>query len=282
MNGLRQNKKRPHSNECRTLHSLGKCRNVSIRKIRSECDYLCSSDLEDAAFFSYSSFTSQHFDLRNSLLRRPFFSTHLWASSSVLAFGQSALQAAIKVAVSSFANTWKWLKLNAIPTITNKILINSPLKKCLAFDNLSLLHYYASMYQMKIESTDLFQMLADKTRLRIMRVMVSMPKEEICLCEVTDVLEEPEPNVSRHLKALRQSGLLAAEKEGRWVYHRLVLTDTVRLFYKIVENLPDTEGLFERDLARFKIEIKKRNLARCQKTRATLNSQRKQQRVQYV
>ena len=137
------------------------------------------------------------------------------------------------------------------------------------------------MFQTKIEATDIFQALADRTRLRIMRVMVSMPKEELCLCEVTDALDEPEYNVSRHLKSLRQSGLLAAEKEGRWVYHRLVPSKAAQLFYGLIKSLPDTEGFFARDLARFKIEIKKRSSARCQRASGIVALPRRQQKAQY-
>lgn len=137
------------------------------------------------------------------------------------------------------------------------------------------------MHQTKIEPTEIFQALADRTRLRIMRVMVSMPKEEICLCEVTDALEEAEPNVSRHLKSLRQSGLLSAEKEGRWVYHRLVPSESAQLFYNIIGDLPDTDGLFAKDLARFRIELKKRTSTRCQRGNQASSTSKKQQRVRY-
>ena len=276
----RPNKKRPYSHQSWTLHFLNKCGNDLKEIVVSSADYFFSSASGAAASFSYFSFSSQHFDLRKSLLRRPFFSTHLWASSSVLAFGQSALHVAIKPAVSAFAKTCPRLKLSAIPTITSMNLIDTPFENVFEFDNISLLHHCASMYQIKIDPTDIFQALSDKTRLRIMRAMVSLPREEICLCEATDALDEPEPNVSRHLKSLRQSGLLAAQKEGRWVYHRLVPSGPTQLFYKIIKDLPDTEGLFERDLARFKMDIKKRASARCQKSSATIASL-KHQRAQY-
>lgn len=119
------------------------------------------------------------------------------------------------------------------------------------------------MYQSKIEVTDIFQALAEKTRLRIIRIMVSMPKEEACLCDMTDSLLEPEHNVSRHLKALRQTGLLSAYKDGRWVYHQLVPGPQMKGFYKLVANLPDAEGIFAEDLKRFKSEISKRLARKC-------------------
>lgn len=121
------------------------------------------------------------------------------------------------------------------------------------------------MYQINIEPTVIFKALSDNTRLRILRVLVSMPREEVCLCEMTDALQEPEPNVSRHLKALRQTGLLMAEKEGRWVYHRLVPSKVMLPIYKLIASLPDKDGSFKKDLSRFKSEIKKRTSDRCRR-----------------
>ncbi|HMN67488.1 MAG TPA: metalloregulator ArsR/SmtB family transcription factor [Bdellovibrionales bacterium] len=119
------------------------------------------------------------------------------------------------------------------------------------------------MYQSKVEATDIFQALAEKTRLRIMRIMVAHPRAEACLCDMTDSLLEPEHNVSRHLKILRQVGLLSAYKEGRWVYHQLVNSSHIKPFYKLIAKIPDGEGIFAADLKRFNQELSKRAAARC-------------------
>ena len=121
------------------------------------------------------------------------------------------------------------------------------------------------MYHSKIEATEIFQALAERTRLRIMRVMVALPREEACLCDMTDGLLELEHNVSRHLKILRQVGLLSACKEGRWVYHRLVNSPQIGPFYKVIARLTDTDGSFAADLKRFRSELEKRAAIRCTK-----------------
>jgi len=38
---------------------------------------------------------------------------------------------------------------------------------------------------------------------------------------VVDALGEPQPNVSRQLKLLKEAGLVAERREGRWVYYAL-------------------------------------------------------------
>lgn len=132
-------------------------------------------------------------------------------------------------------------------------------------DFLSYLHDRASMHSIIVEPTALLQAIADKTRLRILRILVTLPKEEACLCDLTDSLQEPESNVSRHLKVLRNAGLLSARKEGRWVYQRLSSEKAVKPFYRLIAELPDLDRTFSEDLKRFKDEIAKRSNQCCTK-----------------
>ena len=108
-----------------------------------------------------------------------------------------------------------------------------------------------------------FQALADGTRLRLVRLLATTA-EEICLCEFVDSLGEPEYNLSRHLKLLRQSGLVSVTKEGRWVYHRLV-TEPVYLnsLWELVKTLPDPAKAFAADAKRFRVRMKLREDGRC-------------------
>ena len=93
--------------------------------------------------------------------------------------------------------------------------------------------------------------LGDITRLRIMRLLATSG-DEACLCELEKSLQEPGYKLSRHLKILRDAGLLEAEKEGRWVYHRVATApDFVSRLTDFVIALPDAEGTYETDLARF-------------------------------
>lgn len=65
-----------------------------------------------------------------------------------------------------------------------------------------------------------FKALSDETRLRIVHLLAAS-KKELCCCEITDSLEEPMYNISRHLKVLKNAGLVEDRKEGRWVYYSL-------------------------------------------------------------
>ena len=120
------------------------------------------------------------------------------------------------------------------------------------------------MQLINIKPEAMFQALADETRLRIVRLLV-LTDESICLCELVDSLHEPSYKLSRHLKILRQAGVLSSQKVGRWVYHRLVARPTyLETLYATVKALPDPDQVYQADLARFKERMCLREGGRCQ------------------
>jgi ArsR family transcriptional regulator len=85
-----------------------------------------------------------------------------------------------------------------------------------------------------------FQALGDRTRLRLLNLM---GEQEICVCYFVEVLDQPQPKISRHLAYLRSAGLVAARREGKWMHYRLVV--------------PQHEGaaqIFRQTLAWLKVE----------------------------
>ena len=60
--------------------------------------------------------------------------------------------------------------------------------------------------------------LAHPARLRILAMLAS---GELCVCQVTAVLELAPSTVSQHLSVLSRGGLLAERKEGKLVFYRL-------------------------------------------------------------
>ncbi len=119
------------------------------------------------------------------------------------------------------------------------------------------------MQLITIQPEALFQSLADETRLRIIRLLATAG-EEACLCELVDSLREPAYKLSRHLKILRQAGLLSSQKEGRWVYHRLVSNlPHLEALHATIHALPDPDHAYQADLARFKERMCLREGGRC-------------------
>lgn len=65
----------------------------------------------------------------------------------------------------------------------------------------------------------LFKNLSDETRLRL--VLLLREKGELCVCELTSILKESQPKISRHLALLRDASLLIDRRDGKWIYYRL-------------------------------------------------------------
>lgn len=63
---------------------------------------------------------------------------------------------------------------------------------------------------------DIFKALADEGRLRILR---SIDQAELSVAELVQALEMPQSTVSRHLRPMREAGLVAARREGTSVYY---------------------------------------------------------------
>ncbi len=58
-----------------------------------------------------------------------------------------------------------------------------------------------------------YQCLCDATRLRILNLLLEGP---LCVCHVSAILDESQPNVSRHLKVLKQGGAVHTERHYNW------------------------------------------------------------------
>ena len=67
-------------------------------------------------------------------------------------------------------------------------------------------------------TVDLLKALAHPVRLRMLAMLRG---GELCLCQMTAVLELAASTVSAHLGDLKRAGLVEERKDGRWVFHRL-------------------------------------------------------------
>jgi len=65
----------------------------------------------------------------------------------------------------------------------------------------------------------LLQGAADPTRLAILRQL--SVEGTVCACDFTSCCDVAQPTVSHHLKVLRTSGWVRAERRASWVYYSL-------------------------------------------------------------
>lgn len=64
--------------------------------------------------------------------------------------------------------------------------------------------------------------LGDETRIR---AVLALRDHELCVCQIVELLELAPSTVSKHLQILKEAGLVASRKKGRWVYYRLSESD---------------------------------------------------------
>jgi ArsR family transcriptional regulator, arsenate/arsenite/antimonite-responsive transcriptional repressor len=65
-----------------------------------------------------------------------------------------------------------------------------------------------------------FKALGDPVRLRLLSLIASHAGGEVCVCDLTDAFDLKAPTISHHLKVLKDTGLVTAERRGTWVYYR--------------------------------------------------------------
>lgn len=89
---------------------------------------------------------------------------------------------------------------------------------------------------------------AESTRIRILFIL---SHGEFNVSELTQILGQSQPRVSRHLKLMAEAGLLSRHKEGNWVLFRLREENRGgALSRAIVDLLPGSDPLLAGDLAR--------------------------------
>ncbi len=90
--------------------------------------------------------------------------------------------------------------------------------------------------------------VAEPTRLRLLALCAHA---ELTVTELTQILGQSQPRVSRHLKLLVEAGLLDRFREGTWAFYRMSETQTcATLGRTIVDLIPDDDSTITRDLER--------------------------------
>jgi len=85
---------------------------------------------------------------------------------------------------------------------------------------------------------DFFGLLGDANRLRILSVLA---QEELCVCDLANMLQMSESAVSHQLRTLKSIRLVAYQKRGRRVYYRLLDHHVFELYRAVAEHLDEID-----------------------------------------
>ena len=107
-----------------------------------------------------------------------------------------------------------------------------------------------------------FKALSDPTRLKIMWLLFTVDLK-VSVSEIIDVLDESQCNVSKHLKILKNAGLIHEKKEGRWSFYYYL--EGENSFHKHIQNtiLQIPKELMEEEVRRCKKRLEMRVDGKC-------------------
>ena len=93
-------------------------------------------------------------------------------------------------------------------------------------------------------TVEVLKALAHPSRLRIVAMLAS---GELCVCQLTAVLEQAVSTVSAHLTELRRAGLVTEQKEGRFVSYRLAAGRPTKALLQQVRAMAASDAQLEAD-----------------------------------
>lgn len=92
--------------------------------------------------------------------------------------------------------------------------------------------------------------LADKNRLRIVKML---QQREMCVCEIREVLGLSQPSVSKHLKILKDAGIIEDSKKGLWTnYFLSSQNDYAFSLSRLIKDWLKKDIIIQRDLNKAK------------------------------
>ena len=100
-----------------------------------------------------------------------------------------------------------------------------------------------------------FKALSDTNRLRILNLLLH---GELCVCDIQHVLASSQPNVSRHLAYLKNSGLVLDRRDGLRIFYRLAepKLGTKKKLFEFLQDAYKSDEELQEDISRLREAIK--------------------------
>lgn len=97
---------------------------------------------------------------------------------------------------------------------------------------------------------NLFKIFSDKNRLRIFKLL---ERNKMCVCELAHVIGVTQPSISRHLKKMKDAGLIDSEQDGFWTnYYLRKGNPSQESVLRCVKSLLNDDEMIKRDLETIK------------------------------
>jgi ArsR family transcriptional regulator len=120
------------------------------------------------------------------------------------------------------------------------------------------MHYSAKVHK-EIEA---YKAAGEETRLRILRLL-RLAAEELCVCELVDVLKKPQYTVSKSLTVLRKAELVEEQRNGKLMMYRLHGSPFNDGLFESLDNISDENPVYGADRRRLMERLALRENGRC-------------------
>ncbi|WP_026394320.1 ArsR/SmtB family transcription factor [Acetobacterium malicum] len=86
---------------------------------------------------------------------------------------------------------------------------------------------------------NIFKILSDETRLRI---IVLLAQTELCVCELSYILDVSQPNISKNLTKLKELNLVTSQRREKFIFYK-IKTDN-EILNHIVKDIIDNIAVY--------------------------------------
>ncbi len=95
------------------------------------------------------------------------------------------------------------------------------------------------------EIVEILKAAGEPTRLRLLALLAS---GDLTVSDMTEILGQSQPRISRHLKLLAEAALVDRYQEGAWAYFRLSQSGpAVTLALRLLASADRSDAVFARD-----------------------------------
>ncbi|MEO4042556.1 metalloregulator ArsR/SmtB family transcription factor [Hoeflea sp. CAU 1731] len=110
-------------------------------------------------------------------------------------------------------------------------------------------------------TVDVLKAAGEPTRMRLLALML---EGDLTVTDMTEILGQSQPRISRHLKLLGEAGLVERYQEGAWAYFRLASEGLAgELARQVIQSVSPADALLQRDGERLEA-VKAARAARAQ------------------
>ena len=84
------------------------------------------------------------------------------------------------------------------------------------------------------DAAELLKVFGDSTRIRIIFVLC---QNEMCVCDIADLLGMTQSAISHQLRVLKQARLVSSRRDGKTIFYSLCDSHVKTIFYQAMEHV---------------------------------------------